>query len=142
MAKMTITLETSFNMYAGMLNLRATVYTSLNTNAPITVPAILKPIFLLLMNVSPIRSDASAIVTIPEPISMLTDFWDCARRHPERAVNELDTHSPIIVVITGLIDDERTISGLFPVALIARPILVFKNRYRKYYKSFESIYRY
>ena len=62
---------------------------------------------------------------------MFTDFCDCARRHPESAVNELDTHRPMMVVITGLIDEERTISGLFPVALIASPILVFKKKYRK-----------
>ena len=113
-----------------MLNLKAIVYTSLKIKAPITVPIIRKPILLLLINVLPIRSDASATVTIPEPMSILTDFCDWASRQPDNAVNALDTHKPTIVVITGLTEEDRTISGLFPVALMARPIFVFKNRYK------------
>ena len=98
----TITDDTSFSIYAGMLNLKAIVYTSLKIKAPSTVPIMRKPILLLLINVLPIRSDARATVTIPEPISILTDFWDWARRQPDNAVKALDTHKPTIVVITGL----------------------------------------
>ena len=61
---------------------------------------------------------------------MLTLFWDCASRQPDRAVNELDTHSPTVVVKTGSIEDERTMSGLLPVARIARPSLVRRNSVR------------
>ena len=72
-------------------------------------------------------SDARATVTMPVPVSMLTDFCICARRQPESAVNELAMQSPIIVVITGFIEEERTISGLFPVARMASPTLVLRK---------------
>ena len=36
-------------------------------------------------------------------------------------------HSPTVVVIAGLMDDERTMSGLLPVARIASPIRVRRN---------------
>ena len=36
-------------------------------------------------------------------------------------------HSPMIVVNAGLMEEERTISGLFPVALIASPSRVRRN---------------
>ena len=62
---------------------------------------------------------------------MSTDFWDWERRHPDSAVKEFAIQSPIIVVNTGLIDDDFTISALFPVARIARPSRVFKNTTRK-----------
>ena len=79
------------------------------------------------MKALPIRSDASATVTMPEPMSILTDFWDCAIRHPDSAVNALAMHRPITVITAGLIDDARTISGLSPVARIASPSLVRRN---------------
>ena len=47
-------------------------------------------------------SDASAIVTMPEPMSMLTDFCDWASRQPESAVRALATQSPTIVVNDGV----------------------------------------
>ena len=95
---------------------------------PSTTPIAHLSIPPLPINVPPIRSEANAIVTIPVPISILTDFCDCARRHPASPVNALATQSPTIVVNTGLIEDERTISGLLPVALMASPSLVFKNK--------------
>ena len=58
---------------------------------------------------------------------MLTDLCDWASRQPESAVNEFATQSPIIVVNAGLTDEERTISGLSPVALIASPRRVFRK---------------
>ena len=51
----------------------------------------------------------------------MTDFCDCASKQPESAVNALEMHRPMMVVLTGLMDEERTISGLLPVARIARP---------------------
>ena len=60
-------------------------------------------------------------------MSMFTDFCDCANRHPESAVSALDRHSPTMVVTAGLIEEERTISGLSPVARMARPSLVRRN---------------
>ena len=64
---------------------------------------------------------------MPEPTSMLTDFCDCVIRQPESAVNAFATHRPTIVVNTGFIDEERTMSGLLPVARIARPSRVRRN---------------
>ena len=46
-------------------------------------------------------------------------------------MKELATQRPTIVVNTGLIDEDFTISALFPVALIARPSLVLKKNTRK-----------
>ena len=77
------------------------------------------------------RREARATVTMPVPISMLTDFCDCASKQPERAVNEFATQSPTIVVNTGFIDEERTMSGLLPVARIARPSFVLRKTERK-----------
>ena len=37
----------------------------------------------------PMSSDASAMVTMPEPMSMLTDFCDCASRQPDRPVKRV-----------------------------------------------------
>ena len=39
-------------------------------------------------------------------------------------------HRPTVVVIAGLMDDERTMSGLLPVARIASPIRVRRNSVR------------
>ena len=47
---------------------------------------------------------------------------------PESAVNEFETIKPTIVMNAGLIEEERTMAMLFPVALMARPSLVFKNQ--------------
>ena len=96
-------------------------------NAPSTMPNILSGIFFLPRNTPPISRDARAMVTIPVPISMLTDLCDWASRQPDSAVNEFATQSPIIVVNAGLTDEERTISGLSPVALIASPRRVFRK---------------
>lgn len=118
---MTITDETNLSMNAGRLNRSAMVYTRRNTNAPTTMPKIRSGILPLPKNAPPMRSDASATVTMPVPISMLTDFCDCASKQPESAVNALEMHRPMMVVLTGLMDEERTMSGLLPVARIARP---------------------
>ena len=61
----------------------------------------------------------------------MTDFCDWASRQPDRPVKALATQRPTMVVKTGLIDEERTISGLLPVARMARPSFVFKNRPRR-----------
>ena len=71
------------------------------------------------------------MVTMPVPMSMLTDFWDWARRQPESAVKELDTQRPTVVVKAGLMDEERTMSGLLPVARMARPSRVRRKSERK-----------
>ena len=67
------------------------------------------------------------MVTMPEPMSMLTDFWLCASRQPESAVSAFAAHRPMIVVTIGLMEDERTMSGLLPVARMARPSRVLRN---------------
>ena len=71
--------------------------------------------------------DASATVTMPEPMSIFTDFCDCASRQPESAVNAFEMHSPTVVVKTGFTEEERTMSGLSPVARIASPSFVLRN---------------
>ena len=42
-----------------------------------------------------------------------------------------DTQRPMVVVKAGLMEEERTISGLLPVARIARPSLVRRKMDRK-----------
>ena len=98
---------------------------------PRTIPTALTKIPPLPRIVPPISREASAIVTIPCPILMSTDFCDWDNRHPESAVKEFATQRPTIVVNTGLMDEDFTISALFPVALIARPSLVLKKNTRK-----------
>ena len=63
---------------------------------------------------APMSSDARAMVTMPEPMSILTDFCDWASRQPDSPVKALATQRPTMVVKTGLIDEERTMSGLLP----------------------------
>ena len=75
-------------------------------------------------------SEASAIVTMPVPMSMLTDFWLWASRQPESAVKAFAMQSPTVVVNTGLMEDERTMSGLLPVARMARPSRVRRKNER------------
>ncbi len=58
-------------------------------------------------------------------------FLRLGQQQPDRPVKALATQRPTMVVKTGLIDDERTMSGLFPVARMARPSFVFKNRPRE-----------
>ena len=87
----------------------------------------------------PISSEASAIVTIPEPMSMLTDFCACASRQPDRAVNAFATQSPTVVVKTGSIELDLTISGLLPVARMARPSFVRRNSDRNTITSATAI---
>ena len=70
------------------------------------------------------------MVTIPCPMLISTDFCDWDRRHPESAVNAFATQRPIIVVKTGLMEEDFTISELFPVARIARPSLVLRKNTR------------
>ena len=65
---------------------------------------------------------------MPVPMSMLTDFWLWASRQPDRPVKALATHRPTMVVKVGLIEEERTMSGLSPVARMARPRRVRRNR--------------
>ena len=73
------------------------------------------------MTVPPMRSEARAIVTMPVPRLMSTAFWDCAIRQPERPVRAFAAQRPTVVVNAGFTDEERTMSGLLPVARIARP---------------------
>ena len=72
-------------------------------------------------------SEARAMVTMPVPMFISTAFCDCASRQPDSAVNEPAMHRPTMVVKAVLIDDERTMSGLLPVARIARPRRVLRN---------------
>ena len=67
------------------------------------------------------------MVTMPVPMFISTAFCDCASRQPDSAVNEPAMHRPMMVVKAVFIDDERTMSGLLPVARMARPRRVFKN---------------
>ena len=75
-ASTTITEDTSFSINAGILNLSATVYTRRKINEPSTIPTALTKIPPLPRIVPPISREASAIVTIPCPILMSTDFCD------------------------------------------------------------------
>ena len=99
--------------------------------APITTPIALFVIPPFPIKALPIRREAKAIVTIPDPMVTFTDFWLWANKHPERAVKDEEIHSPIIVVKAGFIDEDFTMSGLSPVALKDRPNLVFKKNERK-----------
>ena len=83
---------------------------------PSTTPTARVTIFPRPRIVAPINSEASAIVTIPEPMSMLTDFWYWASRQPDKPVNALATQRPTMVVKTVLIEEDFTMIGLFPVA--------------------------
>ena len=67
------------------------------------------------------------MVTMPEPISMLTDFCAWASRQPERAVRLLEAHRPTSVVKAGFTEEARSISILSPVARMARPSRVRRN---------------
>ena len=67
------------------------------------------------------------MVTMPLPMSMLTDFCIWPRRHPERAVKAFATHRPTVVVKAGLMEEERTMSGLLPVARMASPSRVLRK---------------
>ena len=98
--------------------------------APTTTPIALFVIPPLPMKALPIKREAKAIVTIPDPMVTFTDFWLWANKHPERAVKDEEIHSPIIVVKAGFIDEDFTISGLLPVALRERPNLVFRKKER------------
>ena len=68
------------------------------------------------------------MVTMPCPMLMSTDFCAWLSRQPDRPVKAFATHSPTVVVKAGLIEEERTMSGLLPVARMARPSRVPKNR--------------
>ena len=120
-ASTTITEETSLSMNAGMFSRSATVYTRRKMTAPSTTPTARLNTPPRPMTVLPMSSDASAIVTMPVPRLMSTAFCACAIRQPDSAVSEFATHSPTVVVNAGLMDDERTIMGLSPVARMARP---------------------
>ena len=128
---MTITEEISFSMYAGRLKRRATVYTRRKMNAPTTAPTALFRIEPFPMNALPISREARAMVTMPLPMVTFTDFWLWARRHPDRAVKEEDMQRPTMVVKAGLMDEDFTMSGLSPVALMERPSLVLRKKLRK-----------
>ena len=80
-----------------------------------------------LVSILPISKEAKAIVTMPEPISMLTDFCERAKRAPDKAVKLLDMQRAMMVVCLGSIEEASTMKGLSPVALIAKPILVFRK---------------
>ena len=68
--------NTSFSINAGMLNLSATVYTRRKIKDPSTMPTALTKIPPLPRIVPPISREASAMVTIPCPILISTDFCD------------------------------------------------------------------
>ena len=76
-------------------------------------------------------SDARAMVTMPCPMLISTDFWAWASRQPDRAVMAPEMHRPTVVVKAGLMEEERTMSGLLPVARMARPSRVRRNTVRK-----------
>ena len=61
---------------AGISNLKAIAYIILKIIEPRTTPIARFGIPPLPMKVPPIRRLARAIVTIPEPMSIFTDFWD------------------------------------------------------------------
>ena len=99
--------------------------------APRTTPMALFVMPPFPMKALPIKREARAMVTIPEPMVTFTDFWLWARRHPERAVKEDEIQRPIIVVKAGLMDEDFTMSGLSPVALMESPSLVLRKKERK-----------
>ena len=71
------------------------------------------------------------MVTMPLPRLISADFWDWAIRQPDSPVKALATHRPTVVVNTGLMEEERTMSGLLPVARMARRRRVFRKAVRK-----------
>ena len=52
-------------------------------------------------------------------------------RQPLRPVRALETQRPTVVVNVGLMEEERTMSALLPVARMARPSFVFRKKQRK-----------
>ena len=99
--------------------------------APNTTPIALFVIPPFPMKALPMRREARAMVTIPDPMVTFTDFWLCANKHPESAVKDEEIQRPIIVVKAGLIDEDFTMSGLSPVALKESPNLVLRKNERK-----------
>ena len=130
MASTTMTEDTSLSMKAGISSRRAMVYTRRKAKAPTTMPRARFRMLPLPKSTCPMSREARAMVTMPVPMSMLTDFWLCASRQPDRPVKALATHRPTMVVKAGLMEEERTMSGLSPVARIARPSLVRRNSAR------------
>ena len=126
-------------MKAGILKRRAMVYTKRNRKAPSTAPTARTGIFPLPRKALPISSEARAMVTMPVPISMFTDFWLWASRQPDSPVKALEMQRPTMVVKAGLMEEERTMSGLLPVARMARPSRVRRNRDRNRITSATAI---
>ena len=68
------------------------------------------------------------MMTMPVPRLMSAVFWYWASTAPDRAVKELETHRPTVMVKPVLMEEARTMSGLSPVARMDRPSRVFRNR--------------
>ena len=74
MASTTITEDTSFSMKAGISSRRAMVYTMRKAKAPTTMPTARLRMLPLPSSTCPMSREARAMVTMPVPMSMLTDF--------------------------------------------------------------------
>ena len=68
------------------------------------------------------------MVSIPVPMLISAFFWYWAMRQPERPVRALERQSPTVVVKAVLMEEERTMPGLSPVARMARPSRVPRKR--------------
>ena len=89
---------------------------------------ILLPIVLCLIkistNTSPMIKEAIPITTIPVPILASEKDCFCATKAPDKATKPLATAKPMIFILSTLIEEERTISSLSPVARIDKPNFV------------------
>ena len=61
------------------------------------------------------------MTTIPVPLLMSAVFWAWPTTAPDRPVRALATHRPMVMVKLGLMEEERTMSRLSPVARMLRP---------------------
>ena len=100
-------------------------------NAPTTAPTARSVMPQRPKKTPPMSSEASATVTMPLPRLMSKLLPCCAMRQPERAVKLFEMHRPTVVVKTGLMEEERTMSALLPVARMERPSFVLRNAHRK-----------
>ena len=83
--------------------------------------------WLFFEKLSPMISEASAIVTMPVPrlISLVLLYWPTSA--PARPVIAFATQRPTVMVNAGLMEEALTIAGLSPVARIERPSRVLRN---------------
>ena len=73
-------------------------------------------------------TEARPTTIMPMPMPMSAKPWYCAIRAPDKPTRALDRHRPRIFCRSVFTPKERIISGLSPVACMARPASVYRNQ--------------